>query len=125
MAVGFRSDVLSPFHYHSYSYSYYYYYFLYLVTTATYCQSPFPDYFLQKMSSFPVMRSNLDLRDPEFKSNQANWQPVLDTFEDALKQVSQEGNDVSLRRHQSRGQLLRMVPVLGIMKPVRSNVVNY
>lgn len=58
-------------------------------------------------SSFPVVRANLDLRGELFQANKESWAPVLEKFEHALKQVSAEGNDVSLRRHQSRGQLLR------------------
>lgn len=58
-------------------------------------------------SSFPVANTNIDLRGPQFRENKESWIPVLDRFEEALKQVSAEGNDISLRRHQGRGQLLR------------------
>ena len=58
-------------------------------------------------SSFPVANTNIDLRGAQFQANKESWTPVLDRFEEALKQVSAEGNDVSLRRHISRGQLLR------------------
>lgn len=65
-------------------------------------------------SSFPVADTNINLRGEQFQANKKNWAPVLEKFEEALKQVSAEGNDVSLRRHQSRGQLLRMsLPALG------------
>ncbi|KAF9250419.1 hypothetical protein DTO013E5_5556 [Penicillium roqueforti] len=57
-------------------------------------------------SSFPVANTNIDLRGSQFQANKESWTPVLDRFEEALKQVSAEGNDVSLRRHISRGQLL-------------------
>ncbi|CAG7920918.1 unnamed protein product [Penicillium olsonii] len=57
-------------------------------------------------SSFPVANTNIDLRGPQFQANKESWTPVLDRFEEALKQVSAEGNDISLRRHQDRGQLL-------------------
>lgn len=58
-------------------------------------------------SSFPVVSANLDLRGELFQANRELWTPVLERFENALKQVSAEGNDVSLKRHQTRGQLLR------------------
>jgi hypothetical protein len=58
-------------------------------------------------SSFNVHVANLDLRGELFQANKKSWEPVLERFEDALKQVSAEGNDVSLKRHQGRGQLLR------------------
>ncbi|KAJ5474927.1 hypothetical protein N7475_004493 [Penicillium sp. IBT 31633x] len=57
-------------------------------------------------SSFPVFNTKIDLRGEQFQANKDSWTPVLDQFEDALKQVSIEGNDLSLKRHQSRGQLL-------------------
>jgi aspartate aminotransferase-like enzyme len=58
-------------------------------------------------SSFPVLTANLDLRGELFQANKNSWVPVLKRFEEALKQVSAEGNEVSLKRHQTRGQLLR------------------
>lgn len=58
-------------------------------------------------SSFPALSANLDLRGELFQANKESWGPVLERFEKALKQVSAEGNEVSLRRHQTRGQLLR------------------
>lgn len=58
-------------------------------------------------SSYPSISANLDLRGEQYQSNKAGWIPILDKFEDALKQVSFEGNDASLLRHQQRGQLLR------------------
>ncbi|KAJ5892130.1 ClpP/crotonase [Penicillium subrubescens] len=57
-------------------------------------------------SSYPTLSAKLDLRGEQFRANKESWIPVLEKFEDALKQVSAEGNDVSLRRHQTRGQLL-------------------
>ncbi|KAJ5108390.1 ClpP/crotonase [Penicillium angulare] len=57
-------------------------------------------------SAFPVSTANLDLRGEQFQANKENWIPVMEKFEKALKEVSAEGNDVSLKRHQSRGQLL-------------------
>jgi hypothetical protein len=58
-------------------------------------------------SSFPVASTKIDLRGQQFQANKESWAPVIERFEEALKQVSAEGNDVSLRRHQNRGQLLR------------------
>lgn len=58
-------------------------------------------------SSFPAVSPTLDLRGEQFIANRKSWEPVLEKFEKALKDVSAEGNDVSLKRHQSRGQLLR------------------
>ena len=57
-------------------------------------------------SSYPVLGSHLDLRGQQFQSNQEAWIPVLERFERSLEKVSDEGNESSLRRHQSRGQLL-------------------
>ncbi|KAJ6104850.1 hypothetical protein N7523_011170 [Penicillium sp. IBT 18751x] len=57
-------------------------------------------------SSFPVLSANLDLWGEMFQANKKSWEPVLERFEDRLRQVSAEGNEVSLKRHQSRGQLL-------------------
>ncbi|KAJ5989532.1 ClpP/crotonase [Penicillium waksmanii] len=57
-------------------------------------------------SSYPSISANLDLRGEQYQSNKEGWTPILDKFEDALKQVSVEGNDASLLRHQRRGQLL-------------------
>ena len=58
-------------------------------------------------STFPVLRSRLDLRAKHLQQNKADWDDILNRFEDALKRVSAQGNEVSLNRHQSRGQLLR------------------
>lgn len=58
-------------------------------------------------SWFPVANTNINLRGQQFQANKESWTPVLDRFEENLKQVVAEGNDVSLRRHMSRGQLLR------------------
>jgi hypothetical protein len=58
-------------------------------------------------SSYPVLTANLDLRGELFQTNKKSWGPVLERFGDALKQVSSEGNDTSLKRHLGRGQLLR------------------
>lgn len=57
-------------------------------------------------SSYPVLDSHLDLRGGQFQSNQEAWKPVLERFEQSLEQVSDEGNESSLKRHQARGQLL-------------------
>jgi hypothetical protein len=59
-------------------------------------------------SSFPPLTSKLDLSSQQYRSNRETWNSVLERFEEALSQVSAEGNDVSLARHQTRGQLLRM-----------------
>lgn len=58
-------------------------------------------------SWFPVVNTNINIRGQQFQANKESWKPVLDRFEENLKQVVAEGNDVSLRRHMSRGQLLR------------------
>ena len=58
-------------------------------------------------SFYPTLSAKLDLRGEQFRANKESWVPVLEEFENALKQVSAEGTDVSLRRHQARGQLLR------------------
>lgn len=58
-------------------------------------------------SSYPIISANLDLRGDQFQANKAGWVPIINKFEDALKQVAVEGNEVSVLRHQRRGQLLR------------------
>lgn len=55
---------------------------------------------------FPVEHSNLDLRQPSYVANRENWALVLERFEKSLKDVSAEGTESSLSRHQVRGQLL-------------------
>ncbi|KAJ5103935.1 ClpP/crotonase [Penicillium argentinense] len=57
-------------------------------------------------SSYPTMSAKLDLRGEQYQANKTSWEPILEKFENALKQVAVEGNEVSVRRHQSRGQLL-------------------
>lgn len=57
-------------------------------------------------SSYPVLNSHLDLRGQQFQSNQEAWIPVLERFEHSLEKVSDEGNESSIHRHQTRGQLL-------------------
>ncbi|KAL3479635.1 carboxyl transferase domain-containing protein [Aspergillus californicus] len=57
-------------------------------------------------SIYPHIPSTLDLRAPQYQANREQWKSVMDQFEDALKQVSAEGNAHSLERHQARGQLL-------------------
>lgn len=56
---------------------------------------------------YPVERSKVSLRDQAHKDNLANWEPILEKYENALQQVSSEGTLASLERHQTRGQLLR------------------
>jgi hypothetical protein len=63
-------------------------------------------------SLYPVVTSKLNLGGQQFQTNRENWKPVLEQFEEALGQVSAEGNDISLRRHQGRGQLLRALDCL-------------
>ena len=58
-------------------------------------------------STYPVISSRLDLRAKHLQQNKADWGDILIRFEEALKRVAAEGNEVSLNRHQSRGQLLR------------------
>ncbi|KAJ4223466.1 hypothetical protein NW759_006101 [Fusarium solani] len=55
---------------------------------------------------YPVERSKVSLRDQAHKDNLANWEPILEKYENALQQVSSEGALASLERHQTRGQLL-------------------
>ncbi|KAL4767859.1 carboxyl transferase domain-containing protein [Aspergillus nidulans var. acristatus] len=57
-------------------------------------------------STFPVLGSRLDLRAKHLQQNKADWADILTRFEEALKRVAAEGNEASLTRHQSRGQLL-------------------
>lgn len=68
--------------------------------------------------SFPVVQSRLDLRGQIFQANRESWKPVLDRFEAALRDVSSEGTEASLSRHQERGQLLgTSVPIYVSEKP--------
>ncbi|KAM0426420.1 hypothetical protein ACHAPT_008467 [Fusarium lateritium] len=55
---------------------------------------------------YPVQRSKVSLRDQAHMDNLANWEPILEKYDDALQQVCSEGIDASLERHQTRGQLL-------------------
>ncbi|KAL3444526.1 carboxyl transferase [Aspergillus insuetus] len=55
---------------------------------------------------FPVQTSRVDLGGKLFRQNEEDWKPVLERFEQNLQQISSEGDEVSLKRHQSRGQLL-------------------
>lgn len=56
---------------------------------------------------FSAQPSNANLADPACQLNKDKWVPILGQFEANLEAVSAEGNDVSLTRHQGRGQLLR------------------
>lgn len=59
-------------------------------------------------STFPVIRSVLNLRQKQYDDNVASWRPVLEKFEAALAAASSEGTAQSLDRHVKRGQLLGM-----------------
>ncbi|OJJ94674.1 hypothetical protein ASPACDRAFT_55681 [Aspergillus aculeatus ATCC 16872] len=56
--------------------------------------------------SFPPLQSKIDINNPQYRANRETWKTVLDRFEEALEQVSAEGNSASLARHQKRDQLL-------------------
>ncbi|KAI1872768.1 uncharacterized protein JN550_003642 [Neoarthrinium moseri] len=58
------------------------------------------------LHQYPVGQSALDLRSDRLRQNREKWVPVLQKFEKALNDVSSEGTEASLSRHQSRGQLL-------------------
>lgn len=75
-------------------------------------------------SSYPTLSAKLNLRGDQFRANEEAWVPVLDKFENALKDVSAEGNDVSLRRHQTRGQLLRKFVTMECEGGDESDLVN-
>lgn len=55
---------------------------------------------------YPVVSAKLDLRQGIFEGNRKAWDEVLRKYQDALQQVSSEGDESSQRRHQGRGQLL-------------------
>ncbi|KAJ0423047.1 carboxyl transferase [Aspergillus carlsbadensis] len=55
---------------------------------------------------FPVQTSRLDLGGKLFRQNEEDWKSVLERFEQNLQQIASEGDEVSLKRHQLRGQLL-------------------
>ncbi|MGK7396157.1 MAG: carboxyl transferase domain-containing protein [Candidatus Cyclobacteriaceae bacterium M3_2C_046] len=51
------------------------------------------------------LRSKIDPRSEEFKSNKAHYQKYLDTYQSHLSQVMDRQNDDSVIRHQKRGKL--------------------
>lgn len=61
--------------------------------------------------TFPSFRSKINVGDALHVQNRQNWEPVLEKYEQALQDVSSEGSESSLKRHQDRGQLLRMSPL--------------
>lgn len=56
---------------------------------------------------YPIEPSTVNLREENYTQNEKSWAPVLERFENALRDVCSEGSEASLSRHQSRGQLLR------------------
>ena len=61
---------------------------------------------------FPSVETNCNLKQPIFEENRASWQKALGRFEEALAQVSAEGDESSCQRHVDRAQLLGMSTVI-------------
>jgi hypothetical protein len=59
---------------------------------------------------FAEQFSNVNLKDSVSNDNREKWRPILDQFDTNLEAVAAEGDEVSLARHQERGQLLRKLP---------------
>ncbi|KAK6220705.1 hypothetical protein LQW54_001896 [Pestalotiopsis sp. IQ-011] len=57
-------------------------------------------------SSFPVLKSALDLRQSQYEDNRKSWAALLEKFDHALSQTSIEGSPEATARHMARGQLL-------------------
>lgn len=61
---------------------------------------------MASLLSFPVIESQLNLRQPQYGKNKELWEPILDKYNAALAESSSEGELRSLSRHLERGQLL-------------------
>lgn len=60
------------------------------------------------LNAFPVVNSAVNTRLPQCQANLEAWRPMLEKFQDALKTSAVEGNQKSLSKHISRGQVLGM-----------------
>lgn len=65
---------------------------------------------MAKTFQYPLGHSTLDIGSESSRKNKERWNPVLERFNKALRDVSREGTDASIARHQGRGQLLRKLP---------------
>ncbi|KAK0389170.1 hypothetical protein NLU13_2745 [Sarocladium strictum] len=67
--------------------------------------------------SFAAQASTANLKDPASQANQDSWGQILERLEENLQAVSAEGTEVSLKRHQERGQLLARDRVALLLDP--------
>ncbi|KAL2434164.1 putative biotin-dependent acyl-coenzyme A carboxylase beta2 subunit [Exophiala dermatitidis] len=58
------------------------------------------------MDAFPAIESKPNSLDAQSKANREAWAPVLEQYEKNLQATTSEGTEISLKRHQARGQLL-------------------
>lgn len=61
---------------------------------------------MSRSHALPVVEASINLRQDAFKANKEAWKPVMSEFEKNLKTTVAEGSAQSMKRHQSRGQLL-------------------
>ena len=73
---------------------------------------------------YPVEPSRLNLGQQQYQEIKAQWVSVLERFDDALRAVSSEGRDTALERHQRRGQLLRMQPLINLVSSVTIDMLD-
>ena len=60
------------------------------------------------IDAFPAIESKPNSLDAQSKANRDAWAPVLEQYEKNLQATTSEGTEISLKRHQARGQLLGM-----------------
>ncbi|EXJ77043.1 hypothetical protein A1O3_10201 [Capronia epimyces CBS 606.96] len=72
---------------------------------------------MASIDALPAIESKSITTDAQSKSNREAWAPVLDKYEGFLKDTTSEGTDISLRRHQARGQLLARDRVSLLLDP--------
>ncbi|KAG9770212.1 carboxyl transferase, partial [Aureobasidium melanogenum] len=58
------------------------------------------------IDAFPAIESKPNSLDAQSKANRDAWAPVLEQYEKNLQATTSEGTEISLKRHQARGQLL-------------------
>lgn len=72
---------------------------------------------MSQLDTFPVVESSVDLQQPQFKSNEEAWKPVLQEFATNLKSTTSQGSAQSIDRHESRGQLLARDRIALLLDP--------
>lgn len=61
---------------------------------------------MSRPQALPVVEASIDLRQEPFEANREAWKSVMEEFEANLKATVAEGSAQSMKRHQSRAQLL-------------------